>query len=123
MQREHYDHGFAPADREAARAAARQAMIGAARRAGQIAYSDLVAEIRAVDLEPQSPQLARPLGETATDEHAAGRGMLSVVVVHNAGDGMRGSGFFELAETLGHDTRDRVAFWVGELARGHATWA
>ena len=62
------------------------------------------------------------LGEILTAEHAAGRGMLTVVVVHKSGDHMPGSGFFELARLLGCDTGDRVAFWVAELAKVHRTW-
>lgn len=123
MTREHYDHGFPAADWAAAKEEARQAMIARARRRKLITYSELVTEIRALDLEPQSPQLAHLLGEISTEEHAAGRGMLSVVVVHKTGDGMPGSGFFELADSLGHDTRDRVAFWAGELAKVHAAWS
>ena len=123
MRREDYDHGFPAADWEAAKEEARQAMIARARGRRLITYSELVAEIRALDLEPQSPQLAHMLGEISTAEHAAGRGMLTVTVVHKDGDQMPGSGFFELAQSLGHDTRDRVAFWIAELAKVHAAWA
>ncbi|MYD94150.1 MAG: hypothetical protein F4Y02_10750 [Chloroflexi bacterium] len=123
MKREGYDHGFPAAHWPAAKEEARQAMSARARRRKLITYSELVAAIQALDLEPQSPQLAHMLGETSTDEHAAGGGMLSVVVVHKAGEQMPGSGFFELAQSFGHDTRDRVAFWVGELAKVHGTWA
>ena len=49
-------------------------MIAVAARQGVIYYSDLVAEIRSIDLEPQSPQLAHILGEISTEEHEAGRG-------------------------------------------------
>ena len=123
MKREGYAHGFAPADWAAAKEEARQAMIAAARRKGWIAYSDLVAAIRTIDLEPQSTHLAHMLGEISSAEDAAGRGMLTVVVVHKSGDGMPGAGFFELARSLGRDTRDKVAFWAGELDRVHATWS
>ena len=123
MKRENFDHGFPEEDWEAAKAEARQAMIAVATREGVIYYSDLVAEIRSIDLEPQSPQLAHMLGEISTEEHEAGRGMLTVVVVHKFGDQMPGPGFFELARSLGHDTRDREAFWVAELAKAHRTWS
>ena len=106
-------------DWEAAKAEARRAVIAVAAREGVIYCSDLVAEIRSIDLEPQSPQLVHMLGEISTEEHEAGRGMLTVVVVHKGGDHMPGPGFFELAHSLGHDTRDREAFWVGELAKAH----
>ncbi len=123
MKREHYEHGFAPADWDAAKAEARQAMVAAAGRRGLIAYSELAAAIRTIDLEPQSTHLAHMLGEISSAEDAAGRGMLTVVVVHKSGDGMPGAGFFELARSLGRDTRDKVAFWAGELKKVHATWS
>ena len=123
MKRENYDHGFAQADWEEAKEEGRQAMIAEARHKGLISYSDLVAEISALDLDPRSTDLAHMLGEISTEEHQAGRGMLTVVVVHKSGDGMPGSGFFELARSLGYDTRDRVAFWATELDKVHRTWA
>ena len=49
--------------------------------------------------------------------------MLTVVVVHKFGDQMPGPGFFELARSLGYDTADRDACWIGELARVHRAWS
>ena len=83
----------------------------------------LAAAIRTLDLEPQSTHLAHMLGEISSAEDAAGRGMLTVVVVHKSGDGMPGAGFFELARSLGRDTGDKVAFWASELRKVHATWS
>ena len=117
MKRENFDHGYPQEVWEAARAEARQAMIAVAARRRVIAYSDLVAEIRSLDLEPQDDRLAHMLGEISTAEHEAGRGMLTVVVVHKHGDQMPGSGFFQLARSLGHDTKDRETFWIGELEK------
>ena len=64
MKRENIDHGYAEEAWEAAGAEARQAMIAVAARRRLIAYSDLVAERRSLDLEPQSDHLAHMLGET-----------------------------------------------------------
>ena len=77
---------------------------------------------RSLDLDPQSDQLAHMLGEISTAEHEAGRGMLTVVVVHKHGDQMPGPGFFRLAGSLGHGTKDREAFWIGELEKVYAAW-
>ena len=123
MQRQNFDHGFRAEAWEAARVEARQAMIAVAVRRRVIAYSDLVAEIRSLDLEPQSEHLAHMLGEISTAEHEAGRGMLTVVVVHKDGDQMPGPGFFQLARSLGHETRDREAFWIGELETVYGAWS
>ena len=123
MKRDKLDHGYPEEAWEAARAEARQAMIAVAARRRVIAYSDLVAEMRSLDLEPQGDHLAHMLGEISTAEHEAGRGMLTVVVVHKHGDQMPGPGFFELARSLGHDTRDREAFWIGELEKVYRAWS
>ena len=123
MKRENFDHGFAEEAWEGARAEARQAMIAVAARRRVIAYSDLVVEIRSLDLEPPGDRLAHLLGEISTAEHEAGRGMLTVVVVHKQGDQMPGPGFFQLARSLGHDTKDREAFWIGELDKVYGAWS
>ena len=62
------------------------------------------------------------LGEISTGEHEAGREVLTVVVVHKHGDQIPGPGFFELVRSLGHDTRDREAFWIGELHHAYHAW-
>lgn len=41
--------------------------------------------------------------------------MLSVLVVHKGGDYRPGAGFFELAERLGRDIRDKERCWVMEF--------
>ena len=123
MHRENFDHGFSEEAWEAARVEARELMIAVAARRSMIAYSDLVARIRGLDLDPQSQHLAHMLGEISTAEHEAGRGMLTVVVVHKHGDKMPGPGFFELARSLGYDTGDREVFWIKELQKVYRAWA
>lgn len=123
MLREGYKHGFPPSAWEAGKEEARQAMIEVARRSGVIAYSDLVGKITSIYLEAHDPRLFHLLGEVSTEEDAAGRGMLTVVVVHKTGDYMPGPGYFELAQELGRDTDDLDACWITELKRVHKTWA
>lgn len=48
--------------------------------------------------------------------------MLTVVVVHKHGDRMPGSGFFQLACTLGHGTADREAFKARGTGEGAVEW-
>ena len=121
-QTNNFDHGFSENAWEAAKEEARQAMIAIAARGGMMTYSELVNEIDACKLEPQSWQLNHMLGEISMKEHRAGRGMLTVVVVHKHGDRMPGSGFFDLACSLGHQVNDRLAFWAQELAKVHKIW-
>ena len=63
------------------------------------------------------------LGQIPSEEDAAGRGMLTVIVVHKVGDMQPGPGFFELAKSLGRDTRDPLKCWVDELHHVHAVWS
>ena len=118
-----FDHGYPEEAWNATRAEARDAMAAVAVRRCLIAYSNLVAEIRSVDLDPEDERPARLPGEISTADPDAGRGMLTVVVVHKQGDRMPGPGFFELARSRGLDTKDREAFWIGELEKAYMAWS
>jgi len=109
-------------DWNSAKAQACEAMIERARKRGMIPYSELVREISAVKFEAFDTRLFHMLGEISVEENAAGRGMLSAVVVHKAGDMEPGPGFFLLGKHLGHDTRDLLKFWIQELHKVHAAW-
>ena len=80
----------------AAKEEARTVMIEVARRGCTVSYSDLVQRIGAYQFGPQDPPFHHLLGEISTAENAAGRGMLSVLVVHKDGDKRPGPGFFKL---------------------------
>ena len=60
---------------------------------------------------------------SSVEENDAGRGMLSVVVVHKYGDMQPGEGFFVLGEHLGFNTKDILKFWVEQLHKVHALWS
>jgi hypothetical protein len=90
-----------------------------ARQRATITYSDLVAEIHAIPLEPDSKVLAEILDKISTDSDAQGKGMLSAVVVHKDSDDLPGPGFFALAKKLGRDTSDKLAFHSAEIHRVH----
>lgn len=88
---------------------------------GPMTYGELCSDMKSIDIEPHSYALAHVLGEVSDDEDSAGRGMLSAYVV-SAETGGPGGGFFELADKLGRDVRDRDAFWVDELRRVETAW-
>ena len=88
-----------------------------------IPYSDLVRHITSIKIEAYDMRLTHMLGEISSEEDAAGRGMLTVVVVHKHGDMQPGPGFFELAKRLGRNTKDIMKCWVGELHKVHAVWS
>ena len=99
------------------------AMVERAKVRGMIPYSDLVRKIEAVKFEAHDTRLFHLLGEISVEEEAAGRGMLSVVVVHKHGDMQPGPGFFVLGQHLGYDTKDLLKFWIGQLKKVHAYWS
>ena len=117
-----YDHGFPKDKWEAAKAEAKAVLADFARRRQMIPYSDFVTKIRSIHIEYHDPRLFHFLGEISSEESAAGRGMLTALVVHKHGDMQPGPGFFELAQELGHDTSDIVKFWIEEVKRVFAAW-
>lgn len=100
----------------------RNVLVRVAGTKNTIFYSDLVDEILAVQLEPDSHALAHLLGEISTEESEAGRGMLSVIVVRK-GEQMPGPGFFKLAQELGRKVADKEMCWVAELQRVYSAHA
>ncbi len=116
-------YGVADKDWVAAKAEMTAILAARARLRGMIPYSDLVRQVKAVSLAPDSPALAAMLGEISEAEDAVGRGMLTVIVVHKTGDMQPGPGFFDLAKRLGRNTSDIVKCWVEELKKVHAYWS
>jgi len=94
----------------------------AARRA-MIVYSELSNEMKSIQIEPFGLPMSEMLGEIAEEEDAAGRGLLTVIVVHKSGDMEPGIGFYDLAAKRGRDTSDKLRLWVTELHKVHDYWA
>jgi molybdopterin synthase catalytic subunit len=116
-------YGYEQHEWDAAKAEMREALVERAKLRGMIPYSELVEKITTIELEPNSFALAAMLGEVSTEEAAADRGMLSVLVVHKVGDMQPGPGFFELAGELRRDTSDILKCWVDELKKVHRVWS
>lgn len=100
----------------------RALLISRAKIRGMIPYSKLADMITAVQIGPRARLLYDILDEISVEEHSAGRGMLSCIVVHKAGDMEPGVGFFELAERLGKKEGGNLKFWVKEMHEVHAAW-
>ena len=115
-------YGFSAGDWEAGREEAREAIIERARTESTISYSELAGRITSIRVQADSHALAALLGEISRNEHEAGRGLLSVLVVHKTGDMMPGPGFYQLAEELGEDAHDRERYWVEEFKRVTSNW-
>lgn len=115
--------GFTDPQWRAGKDEAKAILIEVATRKGRIAYSELVSQITALSLEPHDPRLFHLLGEISAEENEAGRGMLTAIVVHKSGDMQPGPGFFELAKSLGKNTKDPLAGWITEFNKVHDYWA
>jgi molybdopterin synthase catalytic subunit len=87
-----------------------------------IPYSDLVGLVSSVDFNAYDARLFAILGQISTEEHEHRRPLLSVLVVHKTGDMQPGEGFFELAASLGRDTRDILKAWIAEVQKVYQYW-
>lgn len=115
--------GYPDVEWNSAKEQAKAAMIAAVRgNRGTIFYSELVSKISAIMFEAHDKRLDALLEDVSRDENAAGRGMLSVVVVHKSGDMQPGPGFFKLAKSLGRNADDALRFWSEEFERVRANW-
>lgn len=116
-------YGFSLADWDKAKEEMKQILIERAKVRRMIPYSELVEDVKSIALEPHSYALAAMLGEISSEEDEAGRGLLTVIVVHKSGDMQPGPGFFELAKELDRDTSDILKCWIDELKMVHDCWS
>ena len=116
-------YGYTVKDWNKAKEEMRYILSSRAKFRGMIPYSELTKQTKTIHIDPESYALAAMLGEISREENAAGRGMLSVIVVHKAGDMQPGSGFFELAQELKRNTSDILKCWVDELKVVHGYWS
>ena len=85
-----------------------------------ISYSELYELVRHLVrsspiLGPEDHRFHEMLGDVSKNENQAGRGMLSVLVVHKSGDMKPGPGFYELAQKLGYVFSDEDSFWIRQF--------
>lgn len=100
----------------------RTLLIETAHSRSVIPYSELTQKLNALKLDPHSHPLSIMLGQISEAEDRAGRGMLTVIIVHKSGDYQPGPGFYDLAQALGRDTSDIYRCWVAELHKVHDYW-
>lgn len=116
-------HGFAASDWTAAKTVAKTVLVNRARRPGNplISYSDFVT-LLPLAIEPNDPRLSFFLDEISVDEHAEGRGFLTVLVVHKYGDIRPGSGFYNMARKCGEEIDDEDEFHFRALTEVVRYW-
>ncbi len=101
---------------EAAKAEARRILVQKAKARELIEYGQLTEQIHPIHFDPHGTLFRRFLGQLSREEDAAGRGMITAIVVHKA-DGLPGGGFFVLAQDLGRKVSDQLSFWSKEVER------
>ena len=110
-------YGYTDAQWDAAKEEMRSVLITRAQIKRMISYTELTGKVHTIHFSPEDRAFHHLLDDISREEDAAGRGMLSVIVVHKEGDMMPGSGFFKLAKKLGRDTSDRDKCWADEFNR------
>lgn len=78
-------------------------------------YSDIASAVSCVTLDPHSTLMNHLLGEIFQDDHAAGRPTLTALVTHKNGDKEPGTGFYEMARSLGVKFREPYVYWSTQV--------
>jgi hypothetical protein len=92
------------------------AIVRAGRKEALISYSDLSKQITSITVEPHSYAMDRLLDEISKEEDAAGRGILTALVVLKD-ERVPAEGFWASARDIGGVIGDKTAFWAGEVER------
>lgn len=86
-------------------------------------YNQIIHHIKSASLiGPEDPRFHHMLGDVSRAEHKAGRGMLTVLVVHKIGDKKPGDGFFKLARELGCTVNNTDKFWIDMFNKVCVAW-
>lgn len=116
-------HGYPEDEWVRAKEEAKAVLTVIARARTVIPYSDLVGRINAISFLARDQRFFLLLRDISAEEHRAGHGMLTAVVVHKRGDYKPGPGFFDLAGGLGLDTTDTDRLWIEQVTKVHDHWS
>lgn len=113
-------YGYTDEQWDTAKKEMRAVLIAGAREERTISYTELTGKVHTIHFSPDDNAFHHMLDDISREEDAAGRGMLSVIVVHKEGDKRPGPRFFKLAKKLERDTSDREKCWIDEFNRVYA---
>lgn len=108
--------GFKPDVWERAKREATCAIVRAGKKDELITYSDLASQIVSIHIEPHDFAMSRFLDEISKEEDAAGRGILTALVVLTDAR-VPGEGFWATARDTGRVFPDKWVFWAEEVKR------
>ena len=99
-----------------------QILVQVAKTQRTISYSKLVGRIQTMVFEPFDQRLNWILDEISIMEDEQGRGLHSVIVIHEGGDGLPGREFFKLAKSRGRNEGD-FKRWIDESRKVFSYWS
>lgn len=123
MKANHERFGYSKKDWESFKQEAQDILIRVASGRGMITYGELASQMKTIQVDPHDMVLWEVIGDVSRNEERAGRGLLSVLVVHKHGDMEPGVGFFDLAKYFGRGTSDKTKCFVEEMHKVHAVWS
>jgi hypothetical protein len=100
----------------------RDAILKAAWERRMTTYGEIASCVSVTAVEPFSSLMNHLLGAILNDEHNAGRPLLTAIVTHKEGDKEPGTGFYDMARSLGYRFDDPLVFWatqVQEVFKSH----
>lgn len=115
MRRSGSQFGLTDEQWDAAKEEVRQAILDAAYDRRMTWYGEVASKVAAVKLDPHSTLMSHLLGAIFEDEHKAERPALTSIVTHKYGDKEPGTGFYEMARSLGYRFDEPFVFWAQQV--------
>jgi hypothetical protein len=115
MKRSGAQFGLSDEQRDATKAEVREAILEAAYDRRMTWYGEVASKVSVVALNPYSALMNHLLGAVFEDECEAGRPALTSIVTHKNGDKEPGSGFYDMARSLGYHFREPYIFWAQQV--------
>ncbi len=115
MQQTTSTFGLSDGEWEQAKQELREAILVAAQERRTTCYSEIAPAVTGIDLKAFSPIMNHLLGAIFRDEHEAGRPALTAIVTHKHGDLEPGSGFYDMARTLGIRFDEPFVYWSTQV--------
>jgi hypothetical protein len=115
MRRSGSQFGLSDSDWDSALTEVRDAILEAAYDRRMTWYGEIASKVSTVALDPHSALMNHLLGAVFEQEHAAGRPALTSIVTHKYGDKEPGSGFYEMARSIGYRFSEPYIFWAEQV--------
>ncbi len=115
MRRSGAQFGLDDEQWDTAKSEVREAILEAAYDRRMTWYGEVAGKVSAVPLDPYSALMNHLLGGVFEDENEAGRPALTSIVTHKYGDKEPGSGFYDMARSLGYQFREPYIFWAQQV--------